>query len=181
MRRSATGICTRGAQDRNSRPSPATGCQGEELATGYWVFSSVAALVVGDGGEDIGSGGQVAAVAISGGVGAEIVLRAGLVGVAGEVAAGVEVEGVGGGDAVLDQAEVDGLSVVLRLLVLFEVLVAGGGLGFGAAGSSQDGDVQQQWPFMVDSVDGGAAVVLRGHYGMEGRVLVDILLVFRIR
>ena len=108
-------------------------------------------------------------------------MRAGLAGVAGEASAGIEVERVGGGDAVLDQAEVDGLSIFLGRFVLFKVLVTGGGLGFGAVGRNQDGDVQQQRPVVVDGVDSFAAGVLGGDYGMESGGLVDVLLVFYVR
>src|SRR5271165_5632981 len=96
--------------------------------------SSITACAVGDAGQDIGSGGDAAAVTVSGGVGSEIGLCARLVRVAGEAAAGIEVERVGGGHAVLDEGKVDGLFVLLRRLILFEILVAGSVLGFGAIG-----------------------------------------------
>lgn len=80
---------------------------------------SVAACAVGYGGQDIGSGGEVAAVAESGGVGVEEVLRARHIGVAGEYATRIEVERIGGGDAVFDQREVESDFVQRRRLILF--------------------------------------------------------------
>src|SRR5580658_1925268 len=83
-------------------------------------FFSVTPFAVGDRCQDIGSGGDVEAVAVSGGVRAEIVLRARLSGVAGEVATGIEIESVGGGHTVLNQCEVNGLAVALGRLIFFE-------------------------------------------------------------
>src|SRR6266849_2011 len=150
-----------------------------QLCNSETSFVSVAALAVGDAGQHSGVGGDGPAVTVSGGVGGKIILRAGLVLVAGDVEAGVEVEGIGWRHAVLNQAEGRGLSVVARLLVSFVVLVDGGGLGSGAVGVKKQGDVQLQRPALVDGVDEIAAGVVDSDGRLDSGGLVNILRVDR--
>ena len=106
-------------------------------------------------------------------------MRARLVRVAGDDEAGGEVEGVGGRHAVLNQAEGRGLSVVPRFLISLVILIDGGGLGSGAVGVKEQRDAQLQRPAIVDDVGEIAAGVVRGHDGLDGCGLVDVLLVDR--
>ena len=68
-----------------------------QKSPGHWtgattkLRSLIAAYTVEDVGQDIGGGGDAPAVAVSAGVGGEIVLRAGLVLVAGDYETGGEV------------------------------------------------------------------------------------------
>ena len=66
-----------------------------------------------------------------------------------------------------------------RLLVTFVVLVDGGGLASGAVGVEEQGDVQLQRPAIVDDVGEIAGAVVGGHDGVDGRGLIDVLLVDR--
>ena len=100
---------------------------------------SVATQAVGDTGQESCGSGDVAAVAVSGGVGCEIVLRAGLLLVAGDLIAGIKVERVGGPHTIAKQTEGRGLSVVRRFLISFVILVDGGGLNSGAVGVIEQG------------------------------------------
>ena len=70
---SATGICTTSAQVKNiceSQFSVASGFRSRALLKTItrWFLVSVAALAVGDAGQDSGVGGDASAVAVSGGV-----------------------------------------------------------------------------------------------------------------
>ncbi len=100
-----------------------------------------------------------------------------LTAVAGEVSTRVEVERIGSDDAVVEQAESGGLSVVARLLTGGEVLVGSCCLGFRTVGVHEHGDVHIQGPAVIDGIDGPALGVLCGHDRVDGCALLDILLV----
>ena len=88
----------------------------------------MAALTIGDAGEDSGVGGDAPAVAVSGGVSSNVILETALVGVSHEIATGIEIQGVGGHHLILHDAESSSLSILTELFIFLVVLIAGGRL-----------------------------------------------------
>src|ERR1039457_2218707 len=104
---------------------------------------SVAPYAVGDAGQHIVGGGDRAAVAVASQIVFIVLLRARLVLMADEVEIGIEHERVGGGDAVMKEAERSHLSVESRLLISVEILVDGGGLVYCAVGIEEEPNIHE--------------------------------------